>query len=58
LFGFNLGVEVGQVVIVVLATPLIVALHRHPRIGRPVIRGAAAMIFVCGLYWFFQRAFG
>jgi hypothetical protein len=58
LFGFNLGVEVGQVVIVLVAAPLIVALHRHPRVGRPMRRGAAAMIFVCGLYWFVQRAFG
>ncbi|HUS32315.1 MAG TPA: HupE/UreJ family protein, partial [Kofleriaceae bacterium] len=58
LFGFNLGVELGQLVIVLLAAPLILALHRHKRIGTPVLRVAAGVIFVCGLYWFVVRAFG
>ena len=58
LFGYNFGVELGQVVVVLLAAPLVILLHRRARTGQLVIRVAATMIFACGLYWFFQRAFG
>lgn len=55
LTGFNLGVELGQLVIVLLSAPLVLALHRNQRFGTPVIRAAAALIFVCGVFWMFQR---
>ncbi|HTL34958.1 MAG TPA: HupE/UreJ family protein [Kofleriaceae bacterium] len=55
LTGFNLGVELGQLVIVLLAAPLVLALHRNKRFGTPIIRVAAALIFLCGVYWMFKR---
>lgn len=54
LLGYNLGVELGQVTIVLAAAPLLLYLHRHPRL-RPAVRGLAAAILVAGVYWFFQR---
>jgi hypothetical protein len=54
LFGYNLGVELGQVTIVLLAAPLILYLQRHRRF-HPIVRGLAAAIFAAGIYWFFQR---
>jgi len=54
LFGYNLGVELGQVTIVLVTAPLILYLHRHRRL-HPVIRCLAAAIFLAGVAWFFQR---
>jgi HupE / UreJ protein len=54
LFGYNLGVELGQVTIVLITAPLILYLQRHRRF-HPIVRSLAAAIFVAGLYWFFQR---
>ena len=54
LFGYNLGVELGQVAIVVAVAPLILYLQRHRRY-HPIVRAAAAAIFVAGMLWFFQR---
>ena len=54
LFGYNLGVELGQVAIVLATAPLLLYLHRHPRF-HPITRGLAAAIVVAGLYWLFER---
>jgi hypothetical protein len=54
LFGYNLGVELGQVTIVLVAAPLILHLQHHRRY-HPIVRGLAAAICVAGVYWFFQR---
>jgi hypothetical protein len=54
LLGYNLGVELGQVAIVLIAAPLILVLQRHRRL-RPIARGLAALICAAGVYWFFQR---
>jgi hypothetical protein len=60
LFGFNLGVEVGQLAVVALAWPLLRLLNR---IGegsgyRWTSQVASAGICGLGLYWFIVRAFG
>jgi hypothetical protein len=54
LFGYNLGVELGQVTIVLVAAPLILYLQRHRRF-HPIVRLLAAAIFLAGVYWFIQR---
>jgi hypothetical protein len=56
LFGFNLGVELGQIAIVVVIAPLVLLAQRDPRVKRVVVRGLAALIFFAGTYWFFERA--
>ena len=59
LFGFNVGVEVGQLVLVVALWPVLRDLA-HLRGGRPhrllVEAGSAALCSV-GLFWFLTRAF-
>jgi hypothetical protein len=55
LFGYNLGVELGQLAFVALFSVPIVWLYRRPVVARPVVRAAAAAIFVAGAYWFFER---
>ncbi len=56
LAGYNLGVELGQVAIVLVIAPVLLLLQRNQRFGRPMTRIAAAAIFIAGLYWFVERA--
>jgi hypothetical protein len=55
LFGYNLGVELGQIAIVLVVTPMILLLQRRPVPHRLVVRALAASIFVAGMYWFAER---
>jgi HupE / UreJ protein len=58
LFGYNLGVEIGQLAIIVAVAPLLVLARRHP-VGRIVaMRVAPALIFIAGMVWFVRRLFG
>ncbi|MDB4957116.1 MAG: HupE/UreJ protein [Myxococcales bacterium] len=67
LFGYNIGVEIGQVLIVLLFAPLVMLLQTPPgvplqprklAVERVVVRAAACMIFMLGMYWFVVRALG
>jgi len=58
LFGYNLGVEIGQLVIVILLAPLVLAAHRRPRARRWILMPIAAAIFIAGMYWFVTRLLG
>jgi hypothetical protein len=54
LFGFNAGVEIGQITIVCLMYPVLRWLTRSPyRV--PVVRVASSAIALVGLIWFYQR---
>ncbi len=53
---FNVGVEVGQLVIVAVTFPLI-ALVLRTKWKQRFIYGISACIFVFGLIWFVERAF-
>ncbi len=60
LFGFNVGVEVGQLAVVVLVWPLLRALARLAE-GRPArLLAEVASAGICGLgiYWFLTRSLG
>jgi hypothetical protein len=57
LFGYNLGVELGQVAIVIIVAPLIMLLQRKPDVANIVVKSIASLIFVAGMYWFFTRVF-
>lgn len=59
LLGFNLGVELGQLVIVAVGYALLVAIVRgdDPR-RRRVVQLASAPILAVGLYWFLSRGLG
>jgi hypothetical protein len=59
LFGFNLGVEAGQLVVVSVLWPLLRALSRV-RDGRPhrlLVETASAAVCGLGLFWFVIRTF-
>jgi hypothetical protein len=56
LFGFNLGVELGQLCIVALFLPLAFTL-RNTVFYRRVLTGGSAVIALVALVWFVERAF-
>lgn len=65
LFGYNLGVELGQVVIVLVIAPLVMLAYRRqgtePEASRRTPLGIqiiAGLIFLAGMYWFIQRVTG
>jgi hypothetical protein len=59
LFGFNVGVEIGQLAIVALTWPALQLLSRHSQRGqRAVAEVGSAAICGLGLYWFLVRTLG
>lgn len=60
LFGFNVGVELGQLAVVALAWPLLRTLERAAggTIHRFAIDAGSATICGIGLFWFVTRTFG
>ncbi|MFO1494612.1 MAG: HupE/UreJ family protein [Lysobacterales bacterium] len=55
LFGFNLGVECGQLAIVALLLPLLHALARWPAYPRRLMAPASLLVGALGSYWLLQR---
>jgi hydrogenase/urease accessory protein HupE len=55
LLSFNVGVEIGQVVIVAVAFPIILWINQT-RWQRQVVYGLSSIILIFGLVWFFERA--
>ncbi len=55
LVSFNLGVEVGQVVIAGLVLPVIWKLRTHPQFVRRWVPAASVLVTLLGSYWFVQR---
>ena len=60
LAAFNVGVEIGQVCIVLAAAPLLYGLRRFvpTPVATRLLTGAAALVAAIGGYWFCQRALG
>lgn len=56
LFSFNVGVEIGQVVIVALLLPLVWAI-RKSRFKKQITWATSGMILFFGITWFLERAF-
>ena len=59
LLGFNLGVEVGQLTLVVGLTLIVMWLRKMKwTLPRPIVVDVCASALVCmGMYWFIQRSF-
>jgi hypothetical protein len=56
LFSFNLGVEIGQALIVVaVASLLALARARSPRRAQQLVTAGSVLVMVAGGYWFVQR---
>lgn len=59
LLSFNIGVEIGQVVIVLLVAPLLALLHRKkPKFSLGLIGAGAVCVIAMGGFWFIQRILG
>jgi hypothetical protein len=59
LFSFNVGVEIGQICIVVVAASALAAIRqRWPVLGRRIVVAGSIVVVAAGTFWFFQRVFG
>lgn len=58
LLGFNLGVELGQIVIVALVFPLLFLARNHPLYRPAVVFGGAGFLILIGSVWFVERISG
>ena len=58
LFGFNLGVELGQLAVVAIAWPALALLERRsPEAYRRIAEAGSALIFALGTFWLVARNF-
>ena len=58
LISFNGGVEIGQIVIVLSATPILLFFgQKSPKVRQGIIRYGSILISLAGLFWFVQRVF-
>ncbi len=57
LLAFNLGVEAGQLAVLVLVLPVLFYARRQPAFVRSGIPVLSSIVILLGLYWFAQRAF-
>lgn len=54
LFGFNFGVEIGQIFVILLLLPLLYLISRV-KLAVPILRSIAFAAMLISAYWFFQR---
>lgn len=58
LFSFNVGVEIGQLaVVLVVASALAAVRRRHPRLGERMAWAGSIGVILAGGYWFVERVF-
>jgi hypothetical protein len=55
LFGFNLGVELGQALIVTALLPLVRLIQRRPKVNLWTVRALSTVILSAGVWWLFDR---
>jgi len=59
LFGFNVGVELGQLAVVALVWPTLAwVTRRWVALRMPIIEGGSAAVLTLGVFWFVTRTFG
>lgn len=58
LLGFNLGVELGQLIIVIIAAPILILMCKQYWTRRIGSIAGGFVISQIGLFWFFQRGLG
>jgi hypothetical protein len=58
LFAFNVGVEVGQLLVVaIVATALTALRSRNETAGRQLAVAGSVVVMAAGAFWFIQRVF-
>ena len=55
ILSFNLGVELGQLLIVGLTFPAITLISRRKEIHEMIVKYGSLLLVVTGIYWFLQR---
>jgi hypothetical protein len=56
LFSFNLGVEIGQAILVIIVASLLALVRaRSPERARQLVTAASVVVVLAGGYWFVQR---
>ena len=55
LFGFNLGVELGQALIVTALLPLMRLIQRRPKVNLWTVRALSSLILTAGAWWLYER---
>lgn len=53
--GFNLGVELGQAVVILLLAPALAFLRKRPKIGPRLVPVTSVLLLALGLYWCVER---
>lgn len=56
LLGFNLGVEAGQAMVVIVVAPLIAMARRNPTFREKGVPALSLLVIAAGAYWFVERA--
>jgi hypothetical protein len=58
LFSFNIGVEIGQLLVVVIAATVLQALRRRSaEVGRRIALVGSVAVIIAGGFWFVERVF-
>lgn len=58
LLGFNIGIELGQIVIVLITFPILIYLDKkHRKIGKITRKSLGGIVVIAGIFWFIQRVF-
>ena len=58
LFSFNVGVEIGQLAVVLLVTAALTLVQRRSHLAaRQVALAGSLVVIAAGSYWFIQRVF-
>jgi hypothetical protein len=57
LFGFNLGVEIGQVAVILVIFPLLYMIRNYAFFPKIILRFGAVVLIVLSTVWFLERAF-
>ncbi len=58
LLGFNVGVELGQALVVAVLLPILRMVQRRPALHTRVVRALSIGILAAGGFWMFERALG
>lgn len=59
LFSFNVGVELGQLFVVLLVAGLLARIrHRWPASGKRIMVAGSVAVIAAGIYWFVERTTG
>lgn len=56
LLGFNAGVELGQLAVIAVLTPVLTVVRRRPRLNGWVVRAGSLGVAGAGLFWTVERA--